>query len=318
MIPVDRDKVRAPSVLVGKNSRGIREVKKANDFYEKLRQQFQTPTTTNAPTRKKKQKGFKFKVYSDDEVKEVLSTLFGHKCAYCESRYASTQPMDVEHFRPKAGIEIEDDDHSGKCKNHFGYYWLAAKWENLLPSCIDCNRVREHEVTKFQGGAILGTEKLMLGKGNRFPISNPSQRALADGEEAHERPLLVNPCTDKPANYFEFTDDAVVRPKPSSQDEQRRASKSIEVYALNRSGLVQSRLEVLRLLQAHFSTVTHLAKALESTTDENLRQCIDDLIAHEMAEIKKFEKPDRPYSLMCLQKIAEFEKTFPSRSRNFP
>ena len=76
-----------------------------------------------------------FSVYSNPDVKAALADVFGGKCAYCESRYDRTQPVDVEHYRPKSEVKV------GEVKVG-GYWWLAAVWSNLLPSCIDCNRAR--------------------------------------------------------------------------------------------------------------------------------------------------------------------------------
>ena len=42
----------------------------------------------------------------------------------------------MEHYRPKARVSTEQGDKPG-------YYWLAARWENLLPSCTDCNSPRK-------------------------------------------------------------------------------------------------------------------------------------------------------------------------------
>ena len=106
-----------------------------------------------------------FSYYKNDAVKARLVDLFHGKCAYCESFYSSTQPMDVEHFRPKGAV-AEDDEHPG-------YYWLAATWENLLPSCIDCNRQRN----QFD---VVEGETISLGKKDRFPIGGTRARTPND------------------------------------------------------------------------------------------------------------------------------------------
>src|SRR5689334_9016342 len=79
---------------------------------------------------------YKFKVYAVKEVKDALIKIFHNKCAYCESKFLAVYPGDVEHFRPKgAVIQKELDKKTYKYKNKIlsenGYYWLAAKWENL-------------------------------------------------------------------------------------------------------------------------------------------------------------------------------------------
>ena len=55
-----------------------------------------------------------FNAYGNDAVKAALEKLFHGKCSYCESHYSATQPIDVEHYRPKnVGT---------------GYFWMAAVW----------------------------------------------------------------------------------------------------------------------------------------------------------------------------------------------
>ena len=84
-----------------------------------------------------KRTAFEFHAYKADEVKRRLEDLFHGKCAYCESFYAAQAPVDIEHYRPKGAVEDDPD--------HPGYWWLAMAWENLLPSCIDCNRRRRQK-----------------------------------------------------------------------------------------------------------------------------------------------------------------------------
>lgn len=77
---------------------------------------------------------YEFKIYKAAAIKAELDKLFHGKCAYCERFFASGAPVDVEHYRPKGGVEGDT--------THRGYWWLAMEWSNLLPSCIDCNRRR--------------------------------------------------------------------------------------------------------------------------------------------------------------------------------
>src|SRR5688500_10656800 len=122
MIPVDRSKVPPPSDLFGPDSPGDNESIRVVGFYT-------DPANKEA--------SFTYAAYKLPTVKEAIQTLFHGKCAYCESNYTNVHPVDVEHFRPKGRIVVE-----GKPSKP-GYYWLAARWENLLPSCIDCNRERK-------------------------------------------------------------------------------------------------------------------------------------------------------------------------------
>lgn len=73
--------------------------------------------------------------------------------------------MDVEHYRPKGGYLDPDGT---LCQP--GYYWLAADWNNLFPSCIDCNREREQIMVKGQAKK--------LGKANKFPLVDAGEAEI--------------------------------------------------------------------------------------------------------------------------------------------
>ncbi len=120
---------------------------------------------------------YKFKVYKKPEVKAALAALFANKCAYCEF-HLDGAPFDVEHYRPKGEVVEEDGAISG------GYWWLASKWSNLLPSCQDCNRGRYHETP--EGGAHL------YGKENLFPLIG-TPRATGLGVRRRNSPGCSTP-----------------------------------------------------------------------------------------------------------------------------
>jgi uncharacterized protein (TIGR02646 family) len=231
------------------------------------------------------QDGFEFSIYSDAEVKEALRTLFDGKCAYCESFYFSTQPEDVEHYRPKGRID------SGTAKLKPGYWWLASEWENLLPSCIDCNRERTHE---FPDGT-----KAVQGKGDKFPLADESQRATAEGGHLHETPLLLNPCADRPEQYIRFSDeggDCMVVPIDGAEGSLplRRARTSIEVYALNRPGLVRERSRHMRDTVAQLKRVRRLIKRLDEAAPPD-RSTIEEELAEELAVLKEKRSEIEPH-----------------------
>ena len=161
-----------------------------------------------APGRKAKPKP-KFEAYRNDELKKVLEDLFHRKCAYCEANYAITSFMQVEHYRPKTI-----------------YYWLAADWSNLLPSCQICNN----------------------GKSSKFPLVDPRRQARKRGEESREAPLLLDPTDPRvdrrPERHLTFdaangsVQAVAVRGVPSPL-----GLTSIQVYKLARPMLVQARLD---------------------------------------------------------------------------
>ncbi len=106
---------------------------------------------------------YDFVRYREDEVSEALEALFHRKCAYCESAYDIVQPVDVEHYRPKGAVDGAAD--------HDGYWWLAMDWNNLLPSCIDCNRRRGQRIVGASGAADVNAGKQAI-----FPLRDPAGR----------------------------------------------------------------------------------------------------------------------------------------------
>ena len=287
MIKVDQPKT-PPQIL---RDKGEIEKQKAIKHYEAL---------TDGESKKR----FTFSVYSDEQVKGALNELFHGKCAYCETFYASSQPMDIEHWRPKGGYEEENGDLSPR-----GYYWLASTWENLLPSDIDCNRRRKQRITP------LGIERIQ-GKANQFPLETGSSRATKPGEEKLEKPLLINPYEDNPEEYFKFDDDAVILPKEIGVDRPSpRARASIEIYALNRSDLVIARREHLLKIRHHIFVIQQLGIALDNPDlGENVHAILEDLLAYEMNVLKHFKQPGQPYTLMAKQVIDSFLETLKTKT----
>ena len=218
-------------------------------------------------------KPFAFAAYKLTPVKEALNLAFHFKCAYCESFFGATQPLDVEHFRPKSGVLVDGQLVWGV------YFWLAARWGNLLPSCTDCNRPRRQTLPD-------GSEQT-LGKANQFPISSEAKRAATQGEEKHEARLLVHPCLDDPTRHFVFEPDGIISWRS------RKGKESIRVYALLRRGLVQARRAMQIEVLTHISIARGLAVELE-TSGPNPR--LESLLLQELGALARFIAPEHEYS----------------------
>lgn len=263
MIHVDRKQVKPPTILTGGAAKGAAETRKAVKLLAPRKRK---------PAKRRALRKFEFSVYRDEDVKRALNALFHGKCAYCESRYVAVQPMDVEHWRPKSI-----------------YYWLAADWDNLLPSCIDCNRRRE------QLDAIAG-KKGSSGKGTEFPVKVEAARWIDHRLKGEELPLLLNPCVDKPEEHLEFFDEAFVRSRGASE----KGSQSISVYGLNRTGLVLERREYFLRLKAAVYTIDCLAQILDETGARH-QAVIEDLIGREVEFLERALRPEQPYAQMARQ-----------------
>jgi hypothetical protein len=279
MIRVTRLDELAPAAWVTRardeTALAIQAYKAALATYRKLKRQ-----------NKKLAFAFKYKVYGDDRLRQALNQVYGFKCAYCETYFAG-QPVAVEHYRPKGAV-IEGKDRLP------GYYWLAAAWKNLLPSCTDCNSPRRQEMEDGK--------KVVRGKGNRFPLAPGSRRAKAPGQEERENPLLLHPEIDTPEEHIEFATDreraGIVRAALQGGQPSPKGVASIDVYALDRPQLTRARGDFALRLLAHLrntrqTEADHRARpgdaALKQRYDENL------------AELLTFLDPGQPYCAMARQ-----------------
>jgi uncharacterized protein (TIGR02646 family) len=265
---------------------------------------------------------FTFKLYKHDEVKQRLHQLFHGKCAYCETFYAANGPVDVEHFRPKGAI--------AEAPLHPGYWWLAMKWDNLLPSCIDCNRKRRQKLVDgqttleqlWENSTIKALQELGSGKKDSFPVSG-TYVDQENGDFSVELPLLINPCNDDPSQFLKFnvelpTLPALVVPK-DLPGEPTRGAHSIQTYGLNRLGLVQNRTRILRQLEFMAATIIELTAIADELDDllsnsnwpdrlKVLPSRICDLRNRHIDEIRVMAEPNAPYSAMVGEWLRVFEK----------
>ncbi len=229
---------------------------------------------------------FKFVVYGDDVLRDALNQVYGFKCAYCESYFAG-QPVAVEHYRPKGAVD------EGKTRSP-GYYWLAAAWTNLLPSCTDCNSPRR-QVSE-------GGKKVVRGKGNSFPLMPGTKRARRPGQEKTEKPLLLNPEIDDPERHIEFAVEleraGIIRPRLHKGKPSQKGLASIDVYALDRPQLIQARAHFARRLLAHLrntrdSFADYMAKPFNAALKKRYEDNLQDL--------RSFVEPGQPYCAMARQ-----------------
>lgn len=213
----------------------------------------------------KRKKKLSFKVYSLGYSKDALSQIFGRKCAFCESLLLGTQPGDVEHYRPKGSVVVFDPT-TGKKKTLQGYFWLAARWSNLLISCADCNRPRMQLDYDKRGRVI--------GKSNYFPLLDESSRANGPGGVSSEAPLLLHPCLDDPALHLTFKRNGHVEPALINGAPSRKGQETIRHCGLARLELIQMRARHERIVM---SAIRHTIEALEAGEDPgaDLRDLVD-------------------------------------------
>lgn len=152
-------------------------------------------------------------------LKKWLANTSGHKCWYCEAK-SSRAPFDVDHYRPKLGITVDDVNIVG----HDGYYWLAYEWSNFRLSCQRCNRPEQDHT---------GT---LHGKANEFPIQDEEHRCLVPANPlGAESPRLLDPCVQADCALLAHGLDGEVKPAASADTwEYRRADYTIRRLGFNK------------------------------------------------------------------------------------
>jgi hypothetical protein len=294
---VDRAQIATPASLTSANPAWSQEIADARNYYSGVRPE----------------KSFPFKVYKSIEVKHALNQLFHGKCAYCESLFEATQPLDVEHFRPKGGIE--------ESPGHPGYWWLAMRWENLLPSCIDCNRRREQVVVRL-GMPLSEVERLIkardsipAGKKNSFPTKNNYWCAPEGDVVALEQPLLVDPTRVDPRMFirWDMSGDLPIA-VPNADADHNTSSEgaaSIALFALNRVGLAQARRKTLLNLLAAAQVINDAIEAIGEIPGHEQHQL--ERVLKLASRLEEFACPDRPYSELARVFIDQFRSDLMAR-----
>ena len=266
-----------PGILKG--TRATNERQRASDYYAKEPSGF--PAFVG------------FHIYRHAEVKTTLEDIFEKKCAYCESKFVN-HGVQVEHFRPKGGVQLTRAPAST-----IGYWWLASEWTNLFPTCIDCNTETDHFLPD-------GTVK-KLGKGEYFPLM-PGQRCAPSKGYLHmETPLLIDPTLDDPRRYLEFTlgsfggrTRSFVRPAELDRGGLLKAQATIDGFGLNRRRLVAARTAILALLESElFSWRTLITLADKMASEDDKNATLQEAKRRFDKILKNFVKRNKPYSAAC-------------------
>ena len=225
----------------------------------------------------------KFKAYKGADVVRTLREMFNKKCAYCEFNYAAGSPEDIEHFRPKGAVVI-----NGQLSKP-GYYWLAADWNNLLPSCIDCNRKREKK--------FVAPNQASSGKANLFPVADETHRWRCHTvNDVMEQPLLLNPCDDYPEHHLEFLSDGLVRPAvDATRQTSLKGETSIEVFGLLRQDLVEQRAAKQLMIRTAIERALKAAEIASLTTDASTKKDMTAMCEDLLKDARTHLSKQQPY-----------------------
>lgn len=231
---------------------------------------------------------FKSAIYAERSLKSALVATHAGRCAYCESYLRHVDHGDVEHFRPKAGVE----ERNMIGLNRDAYFWLAYEPMNLFLACKICNEVN---------------------KGNQFPVLGP-RLAAGETDISQEQAVLIHPYVEDPRDFIRFNpvdgraypfdlyaaammqtgnapdaetaanqfwrDPTLIDTFPQAPEFQqflqtapatlRRGTANIALYHLNRPELVRARVVHLRHLRALLWTASQSIQADDVTEAKKL------------------------------------------------
>jgi len=205
-----------------------------------------------------------------DKFLKALREVFNGKCAYCESLISLiTTTSEYDHFRPKSGARGLENEFSNE-----HYWWLTYEWNNLYYSCQICNRYKS---TWFPVA------------GSRIKIKTPYPELIKK-----EKPLLIDPCIDKPEAHLVYSENGQVdflSPKGKT---------TIEILKLNRSELVNSREETLKELFSQWELMLKLfsKKAANRSKLKN--------IGHEWERLFNDDNNSKPYLAIQRQMLSKW------------
>ena len=222
-----------------------------HNFYGASKEKFEKELLLKERCIKRRETGkhnFKGKGTRWGKAKEQLFVETRDKCAYCEATTKTTHYGDVEHYRPKSI-----------------YWWLAYCYDNYLVSCRICNQSKTDHFPiqngKMRGPAIRSntTDAFIASKAGTIAPDPLNEDEVDEFIRRHEqeRPLLLNPYLNDPAEYFAWRADDVLKEvevtpntensqvevvvTPENPDVEPIAAASIKHYDLNRQRLKNDR-----------------------------------------------------------------------------
>jgi uncharacterized protein (TIGR02646 family) len=215
------------------------------------------------------------------EVKEALQVLYNDKCAYCECSTDFGAYLEIEHYRPKKRVKGE--------VRHKGYYWLTYEWSNLLLICQKCNKA------KLDNFPLEPTGKRVM---KPAAINKKYFRANSKIFKA-EKPLLLHPEIDEPAEHFIF------RPNGKMKGVTKYGRRTVKICKLNRKPLVLERKKIVDHFLNRIRCIlisVNKGNRQYSTFKEDIKYLLVDLLL--------LQDPRQPYSDFACFTLENFEFFF--------
>ncbi len=200
------------------------------------------------------------KEYATEDTKKQLYISHFGKCAYCETRIVHSHYGDVEHYRPKKGVDTRTRE--GKRLTIMdAYFWHAFDWDNLVLSCGICNQYYKKNYFELLPDLTpTKEEEEYTGEGPLKLSKTEPQRQNPSRPDLGEAPVLIDVCLENPRFLISFNPrTGMAEPSKhidlSGGDKKlnfAKAAATIKVLGLNRIALLELRRRHLLLLHAVF------------------------------------------------------------------
>jgi len=157
--------------------------------------------------------------------------------------------------------------------------------------------------------------RLTIHQGTMFFSDKNTYTEAFNREEAQR--LLIRPCTDvNIEGFFKYDDHGVILVGDALEPTARRkAETSIQVYALQRLGLVHAReakvIQVRAQIRRVEKAIDDLNKYFDSSEEE--RTWFEGYLRKEMQILQRFKDPDQEYSGLARHIIRKYFQDFNTR-----
>jgi hypothetical protein len=147
----------------------------------------------------------------------------------------------------------------------------------------------------------------------------PNDRAALEKEENYR--LLVDPCRDNPADYFEYIeehpDSGAIKAKEGLQGfEAKKAQESIRVFALHRIDLFKARSRHLDIIYEIIDSIKYAVNQFNKAANRTERKEHEDFIKRKCDVLINYADEDKEFSALSNQVIRKFLPTLSVDIRN--
>lgn len=192
-------------------------------------------------------------------VRDYLGGMSHNKCWYSEAKERVSR-YQVDHFRPHGRAKQALKDYAE------GYSWLAFDLDNFRLAGVLCNTANQ----EYSDDTV--------GKGDWFPLADPSRRAnIAVRDCGRESPLLLDPVDPDDPCKLVFNDDGSVEPDPLlDPNVQSDVKLAIEYLGLRQGQLNGARKGTWRRCARAIAMYNRIAKKHKGNrTSEEVQNLLD-------------------------------------------